>query len=769
MLMPQKEIDETRNFELYRLHSVSFELSQGDTLVFIDYPVHHKGVLNHTDCHGIIYKSQQFRVHSSKLLETGSSKFADMLGPTYQFRIQRRRKMVNKMPEGIKYLLDLTPPSEGDDLVFQMTELSLTPGIIKWWSSSLMNDVDPWLVCGHDDVCMCNRLPKASADDKEQHDSTSPTKDNPESPLDLTNPTENGQQKPSLPIKPEFALQMKARNENEHYETPPYRHIPDYCPIRHRNGIVRLLMLIEGKGVILDSATRLWTLVKLGNIFDCGSILRDRVTQWIMHGQNITFVEVLPEEALQIAFSLQIPQITENAFRILVNELALKLAADTKPNPHVAQTTTIFGRKLGDLPDELDNLVQHAAQALVERVSDINAMMRNPRLFDFWDIEEWKKLRWLEQMLEKETSPLSQSALNSLRLLMKALYFEVGHMWDDVMTTPPTYNHETYISIDQDRLTYVEPKDFEKATIIMQDFNSVQMLLCAAPYNDLGVLLDGRRYRNSRCTLSGYKQRTYRTLLDDTTNAVRFFLTCVPRESKRSLWASIFPDELFPTMGVGRPLSNPMVSLDALEAGVKKGLRPITLSWLRHDIEPPLNITRHLLLTLTDNELKFLPLWAGGCDDGTGGVFEDPIPSTEMGPNGPGPAYHTGHTIPSAPSSITGSMVEDMDQLRVWGSTTGASINVHDSISTVYRQDQVIADDKSIASESFTMGGSDDYANARFAIPADHQDMGEAVNMTVETTDSESTSATEGWNSTNDDSDDDVYMFDSDDSTDTIS
>ncbi|KLP19385.1 uncharacterized protein LW94_12848 [Fusarium fujikuroi] len=155
-LLPEKDVEQTRLFELYRLHMVSFELNQGDTLVFIDYPVHHKGVLDYTDCNGIVYKSQKFRVHSSKLLETGSPKFAELLGPTYQFKIQRRRKMVNKLPDGIQYLLDLTPPSEGDELVFQMTELSLTPGIIKWWSSSILNGVDPFLVCGHDDICLNN-------------------------------------------------------------------------------------------------------------------------------------------------------------------------------------------------------------------------------------------------------------------------------------------------------------------------------------------------------------------------------------------------------------------------------------------------------------------------------------------------------------------------------------------------------------------------------------------------------------------------------------
>ncbi|KAF5026857.1 hypothetical protein F66182_1052 [Fusarium sp. NRRL 66182] len=766
MLMSQEEIDQTRNFELYRLHSVSFELNQGDTLVFIDYPVHHKEVLKHTDCHGIIYKSQQIRLHSSKLLETGSSKFAEMLSPTYQFRIQRRRKMVNKLVDGIKYLLDLTPPSEGDELVFQMTELSLTPGIIKWWSSSLTNDVDPWLVCGHDDICVCSRQPEADTNDQEQRDSTESE----------TKSTENAKRshnrKPPLPLEPETALQMKARGESSTYETPSYRFIPDYCPIRHRNGIVRLLMLIEGKGVILDSASRLWTLVKLGNIFDCASILRDRVTQWIMHGQNITFIEVLPEEALQIAFSLKMPQITESAFRILVNELALKLAADEEPHGDHSQTT-IFGRRTGDLPDELSNLVQHAAQAFVARVSDINATMRNPSVFDFWEIEEWNTLRAIEQILAKEDTPLGREALAKIRILIKSLYSEVRSAWDQVTTTAPSYNHATYQSIDKDRLTYMDTKDFERAPIVMQEFNPVQMLLCAPTYNDVGVLLDGRRYRYSNSKLDGYKDRSYQSLVDDATNALRIFLGCYLSHAQNPVWASVPQTLPFPVSNMAGPVSKPIVSLDNLEMGIKKGLRPITFSWQRHGIEPPLNLTRHLLITLTDNELKFLPLWAGGCDDGTGGVFEDTLPAAVMGPNGPGPGFHTGLTIPSSPSSVSGSIIEDMDALRVWGSTTAASVNVHDSISTVYRSDQVIAEDKSFDSESFTVGGSE-YADARYEIPADHQEMSEAINMTVETSDSESRSATEGHKSTSDESDDDMYMWnddenDSDDSTDTIS
>ncbi|CAJ0549286.1 Ff.00g028990.m01.CDS01 [Fusarium sp. VM40] len=779
-LMCKQDIEDTRNFELYRLHSVRFELNQGDTLVFIDYPTHNS--IDHTDCNGIFYKSQELRVHSDKLLETGSSKFAEMLGPTYQFRIQRRRKMVNKLPEGIKYLLDLTPPSEGDELVFQMTELSLTPAITKWWSSYMMHTVDPLLVTGHADVCTCNRYPKAEASDEEavKKEDCSGTVQNDTESTNGSMPNQHKKSKkakePLIPLHPERALQMKAGNDNEVYVTPSYRRVPDYCPIRHRNGILRLLMLIEGKGIILDSAIRVWTMVKIGTIFDCTSILRDRVTQWIMHGQNTTFIEVLPEEALQIAFALKIPQVAESSFRILVNELALKLAADKDSYKEPSQTT-IFGRRVGDLPDELRNLVQHAAQALVDRVSEVDATMRNAELYDFWDIEEWKKLRKIEQLLTEENTPLGQEALASIRLLMDALVFEVTQTWDEVMTSPPAYNHETYSSIDLDRLTYVEPRDFEKSPVIMQFFNPVQMLLCAAPYNDVGVALDGRRWPTVRCKLAGHRHTLYATLVREATLALYGFLACNQRLTSNAQWGKILHDRPFPLMGMTASLYRPIVSLIAIELDVKKAVGQITLSWTRNMIEPPLNNTRHLLLTLNDNELKYLPLWCGGCDDGTGGVFEEPIPETSMGANGPGPAYHTGHTIPSTPSSINGSMIDDMDALRVWGSTTGASINVHDSISTVYRADQVIAPDVSIASDSFTAGESE-YSNARYAVPADHQAMGEAINMTVETTDSESASSatTEGWNTPDEesnDSDNDMYMWtadsDSDDSTATIS
>jgi len=61
-----------------------------------------------------------------------------------------------------------------------------------------------------------------------------------------------------------------------------------------------------------------------------------------------------------------------------------------------------------------------------------------------------------------------------------------------------------------------------------------------------------------------------------------------------------------------------------------------------------------ILSCLTYNEYQYLPLWADGNDDGTGGVFTDHIiPS--MGAGGfsaPGPSVHTGSTTSTSNSLI---------------------------------------------------------------------------------------------------------------------
>lgn len=77
------------------------------------------------------------------------------------------------------------------------------------------------------------------------------------------------------------------------------------------------------------------------------------------------------------------------------------------------------------------------------------------------------------------------------------------------------------------------------------------------------------------------------------------------------------------------------------------------------------------LVCLEEDELKYLPLWAGGNDDGSSGVFNDDVPVAYAGFSTAGPRIHAG--------SQTSSTSSDFEMLGPDGSSTfGTSNMVHD-------------------------------------------------------------------------------------------
>jgi hypothetical protein len=88
---------------------VKSQLIEGDTLVFVKFP----GGRTAYNITGFELRDRHV-VHSEKLLDSGSKYFIDVLqSREQQFRLQRRHGLVGRLPEGIKYLLDLTPPEVG--------------------------------------------------------------------------------------------------------------------------------------------------------------------------------------------------------------------------------------------------------------------------------------------------------------------------------------------------------------------------------------------------------------------------------------------------------------------------------------------------------------------------------------------------------------------------------------------------------------------------------------------------------------------------------
>ncbi|KAF9870304.1 hypothetical protein CkaCkLH20_12151 [Colletotrichum karsti] len=771
---------EDRQYSQYLLHKIQNELSEGDTLIFVDFPAPVGNAADNVDCSVNYWDSVQFRMDSKKLLGTGSSKFADMLNPSYQFRIQRRRKLVNKLPEGVKFVLDLTPPSEGDDLVFQMTEVSLTPGIINWWTAGDKHGVDDYVVRGHDDICCCWRdepqdfaakvdaalAMEAVANTDNKKPDTNAFRDDEldraieraiaQSLQDSLPEEVKAPAKASYSVKGAAArlLMKKSTGETAPDPIPTWRQIPDYCPVRHRVNILRLMCIIADKRVLLDSAPRVWTLVAVAKILDCTDAIRDQVLQWLMSPSNTVLVEVLPEESLQIGVALKLDDITQCAFRVLVNELAIEEAAAPNGIPKAAPYT-VFGRRRHDPGDDLNNLIQHAARAMVERVTRSVRNLTSPTIYDDLENPQWTRLQGLIKMLKSISSHFAvRNALAKATELSSAL----ENNWKSLVISEgfnQLFDGDQLIRIDDYRATYVDVQHFHRFELIYNQFNDVQKALCPFVYESIskrwGTLGDTMTFLATGKNLHSLSSSLW--------YAVEIVMHHHPEFRQDPTWQPVLPARAPP--GISLDPGRRVFNVSKFEQDLKHFLRPYCYEFIRADFGIPMFMSSHLLLNLTHNEFKFLPLWAGGNDDGTGGVFEPSLPPADYGPAGPGPAYHTGATIPSDTSSVAGSMSSELRQLRLdGGSTVGpGSVDVQDGISTVYGPNRVIADDVSIHSESFTDGGSE-FAQAKYAIPADGQSIGDAVERLVldETPDQSDTDASFGLDNGEEDDDMDDIM-----------
>ena len=145
------------------------------------------------------------------------------------------------------------------------------------------------------------------------------------------------------------------------------------------------------------------------------------------------------------------------------------------------------------------------------------------------------------------------------------------------------------------------------------------------------------------------------------------------------------------------------------------------------------------LLCLTDEENKYLPLWAGGNEDGSGGVYDAIIPpaATGAGPSGPGPAYHTGFTINSATS--TEADFDDESTIAGTEKTFNTSVAVENGYSEHIDRRLVMSDD-GFYSETFS-DDNEDYAWKGKAKAVDKPVTGNSTPMNVNNGEAEAAEA----------------------------
>lgn len=262
---------------------------EGDVLAIITFP---------TDTHSShacdgrewVGEDWQLRMSSEKLKSLGSAKIDAMFEPGLQTRV-RRRFGFSLLPPGISYILDFSPPREGAELAEQTVALWL-PKMVKLWflaghyiphvvvgvgaspkawasvyqgwpkdgtwieENSLhgrpLGDktVGATLALGHDDACRsndCKLLPPTC-----------------QATLKLTTfPGLNDLEEWKVNHRVPGIVDVFGAFGSAEKCVPSWRQIDDYCPIRHRAAIVRVLRAINGHDLLLNSAPRMWTVAQV--------------------------------------------------------------------------------------------------------------------------------------------------------------------------------------------------------------------------------------------------------------------------------------------------------------------------------------------------------------------------------------------------------------------------------------------------------------------------------------------------------------------------
>ena len=454
----------------------------------------------------------------------------------------------------------------------------------------------------------------------------------------------------------------------------------------------------------------------------------DPIAQWLIAPPNTKFIEICPERAFQLARSLRIPGVLTASFRILVNELAIDyLSSDRSPGK---PQLTWIGRKRDDYGDFPSDPVEYAARAMQERsIEMVDKLLSDSALDDLGDtlgrhtVPEWKKLRKIGEIVSRVSADPAKSSelILAYKQLVGGLVSVLRNKVMAALEAP--IDTQTATLIVAQRAHYVPESEVESVSDLYGKLNNYQRVLTPIFWRNLKP--DSQPYALSESS-TNQGSTVWRLEL-------RFDLLFkhAIKQMEEAAATGYDPPPTF-LSDIDTDFKAFHFSLSDFIDQLRKALLTLCADMLNaHDYSGiPFYLSDHLLLNLSEKEQNFLPIWAEGLDDGSGGVFQDVIPPTDMGPSEPGPAYHTGHTIATettaAGTACASSVAPSdlgMDKLGIYSdvSTNMRSIYAQQSDTTsALPRGRVVAASESIpASERFTPASSDvDYRDAALAHPA---------------------------------------------------
>ncbi|KAL4886678.1 hypothetical protein BJY04DRAFT_178147 [Aspergillus karnatakaensis] len=539
------------------------------------------------------------RIHSESLLRTGSPVLQQLFEPKIQERNIKRR---GGLPQGIKYIIDLTPSTTEDDAVLLLTELSCPLGIRTWAQSQARWNLPLTCVGG--------------TDAPEGHDLT-----------------------------------------NSH----PGSLLSEYSPSRHRAGIVHILRVLEGLPVQLDTPCKLWTFFAVAKLYEIATLPRisQPITTWIYESNNTRLIEMHPEVTYQIGKGLQCPHLLRDSFTVLVGEEALRLLRDGgAPCPKQRQVT-VHGRTQEALLDDDDlQRVQYAGESLLARA-----------LEEFVDIAG-AQMHWLEysSMFRNvfNYQPKSEHELKIVNILLAVLKdFARACIVVTLAQQNPTLPEVS---------PKAEPDDGYPTSEFFKVYGSlalVERILTRSFWKHLMTKPITQHDGSSGFGILTFQEATLANLgrnigaFRGQQEVALRHVNAAELHSKANqfnvlLNPAIYPPGLSQKDHVPKSKSGAHIfgvtgyfSVSAFIEEMRYYLSVIARRMTQSSRPEIVYAITDTLTSLTDKEFRFLPLWADGCDDGTGGVFADQIPFADAnGFSAPGPSIHTGSTAPSTASSV---------------------------------------------------------------------------------------------------------------------
>ena len=381
----------------------------GDTWLFIDPPskqpeqddIEYTRYSKHYQTPIVVKKETLLKYHETNTNEGFS--FEPLFGPSAQFRIIRRRKLTSQLRDEprIKYVIDLTPPTEGEDAVFLTTELCCSHGVRLWFQAGDIWSVSKILVGGREEYVSGEKQSFSRTDETERIESVYDS--------DYPSKWEN------TPFNTHTPNTGKKVADDKHdissASTPTLMPL-EYSPIRHRSAIERVIGTLLGIDPKLDSAPKVWTTFAVANYLGLkNSPVTDYIIRWLRAYPNSFFLEVCPEVSLRIADGLQSHDLARDTFAILVGEEALDSFCRAR-TPGKNRQYSVYGRRKEDLPEKIFSRIEYASKSLQERIRG-----------DFEDLAG-DKMKWIEQLPEfqrlvSNEHPNLQDTVNALVVLLK--------------------------------------------------------------------------------------------------------------------------------------------------------------------------------------------------------------------------------------------------------------------------------------------------------------------------------------------------------------